>query len=499
MRILFAWIGQQDLNAASGDHPETQGPIRRVVEERPFDRLVLLSNYAQRQATDYVGWLRSEVDAPEVRLEARDLTSPTDFGEIHEAVVEVVTSERKTHPEAELVFHVSPGTPAMAAVWIILAKTRFPAELVQSSPQAGVQTVSFPYEISAEFLPDLLRKPDRELAQLHEGLPPEAPEFEDIVHRSGVMKSAIALSRRMAVRNIPILIEGESGTGKELFARAIRRASPRAAGPFQVVNCGAIPAELIDSELFGHERGAFTGAERARAGVFEEADGGTLFLDEIGELPLSAQVRLLRVLQEGEVTRVGSTEKRKVDVRVIAATNRNLRKEVDAGRFREDLYHRVAVGLLTLPPIRERGGDLGLLVDHLLERIDEEARSQPGYGKKKLAPAARNLLLGMRWPGNVRELRNVLVRATIWSTGDRIEAADARAASASAGGVEAAVLGRPLGDGFDLRDVLADTARHYLARAMEEADGNKTRAAELVGLPSYQTLTNWLEKYGVGE
>ena len=253
----------------------------------------------------------------------------------------------------------------------------------------------------------------------------------------------------------------------------------------------------MESELFGHEKGAFTGADRTRPGYFAAANGGTLFLDEIGELPPAAQVKLLRVLQEGAVVRVGATTPRDVDVRVIAATNRTLAEEVAEGRFREDLFYRLAVAVLQLPPLRDRAGDTGLLADRLLERINAESTSEPGYREKKISASARNVMLRHSWPGNVRELSNTLRRAAIWSDGSAISAQDMRDALLPAARDHGRqILDRPLGNGFSLPQLLAEVAQHYLGRAMEEASENKTRAAELVGLASYQTLTNWLSKYG---
>jgi transcriptional regulator with PAS, ATPase and Fis domain len=386
----------------------------------------------------------------------------------------------------------------MAAVWIILSKTRFPAELLESSQQHGVRTVSVPFDISADFIPDLLRTPDKELERLSSGLPPESPEFEDIIHRSKAMKRIIARARRVAPRSVPVLIEGESGTGKELLARAIHRLSPRREKPFIAVNCGAISTELIEAELFGHEKGAFTGAEKARAGYFEAADGGTLFLDEIGELPFSAQVKLLRTLQEGEVVRIGATKPTKIDVRIIAATNRTLVHEVSAGKFRSDLFYRLAVAVLQLPPLRDRPGDLSLLLDRLLDQINQESCHEPGYVHKKLSASAKNLLLSHIWPGNVRELLNTLLRAAIWSDGSVISSEDIRDALLPTSTTTTSdILNRPLGDGFKLPELMAKLAQHYLTRALDEARGNKTRATELLGLPSYQTLTNWLVRYGI--
>ncbi len=429
------------------------------------------------------------------------LSGPTQFGEIYEAAVRTcVAAVEGRRSDVALTLHLSPGTPAMAAVWIILAKTRFPAELIESSRQHGVRTASVPFDISADYIPDLLRSQDERLRRLSAASVREAPQFADILHRSRVMARVIDRARRVAVRNIPVLIEGESGTGKELLARAIHRSSPRLERPFVTVNCGAIPANLVEAELFGHEKGAFTGASRARKGYFEAADGGTLFLDEIGELPGLAQVKLLRVLQDGEIVRVGSTTPAGVDVRLVAATNRTLIEEIAEGRFREDLFYRLAVAVLKLPPLRDRPGDLGLLVDRLLEQVNEESTDEPGYEHKKLSLPARNLLLQHSWPGNVRELLNTLRRAAIWSDGATITVEDAREALLPAPGAQRRdVLDHGLGDGFSLPDLLADIARTYLIRALKRAGGNKTKAAELVGLPSYQTLTNWLKRYGVSE
>ena len=472
------------------------GPVAQALETITFDAAFLLTDH-DGEAIGYLRWLKARVGRTGINMLRQQLTGPTEFGEIYTAAVWACEQALAASQGVALTFHLSPGTPAMAAVWIILAKTRFPAAMIESSREHGVRTAAVPFDISADFLPDLLRQPDRELERLSAGLPPEAPEFDAIVHRSPVMQRVILRARRVAPRSVPVLLEGETGTGKELMARAIHQASPRRDRPFIAVNCGALPPELVESELFGHEKGAFTGADRARPGYFAAANGGTLFLDEIGELPAAAQIKLLRVLQGGAVVRVGATTPRDVDVRVIAATNRTLTEEVAGGRFREDLFYRLAVAVLKLPPLRERPGDVGLLADRLLERINAESTSEPGYQGKKLSASARNVLLGHAWQGNVRELSNTLRRAAIWSDGPAITAEDMHDALLPARERDPAVLDRTLGHGFSLPQLLAEVARHYLARAMDEAANNKTRAAELVGLASYQTFTNWLSKYGV--
>jgi transcriptional regulator with GAF, ATPase, and Fis domain len=501
MKMLVAWIGTADLRAPDLNDESDVGPIAQALSARSFNRALLLADQEAPQVSKFEAWLRART-SPLIDIQRAKLSSPTDFGEIYKAAVAALDDRlARMKQRTELTFHLSPGTPAMAAVWIILGKTRYSAELIESSKQHGVRTASVPFDISAEHVPDLLRNADKKLTDLSRAVPPETARFGDIIYRSEAMGRVIGRAKRAALRSFPVLIEGESGTGKELLAKAIHTASPRRDKPLRIVNCGAIPAELVESELFGHEKGAFTGALQTRSGYFEEADRGTLFLDEIGELPLTAQVKLLRVLQEGEVTRVGSTKARNVDVRIIAATNRDLMTEVSEGRFREDLFFRLAVLVLKVPPLRQREGDLGPLIDGLLERVNESSTDEPGYHKKKISPTARNLLLLHPWPGNVRELQNTLQRAAVWSDGEVIDADDIREALLpleSRAGRNDEILDRPLGQGFDLKDLIGTIARHYLHRAMETTHGNKTRAAELVGLPNYQTLTNWLERYGVG-
>ncbi|MBN1827043.1 MAG: sigma 54-interacting transcriptional regulator [Candidatus Eisenbacteria bacterium] len=495
--LLFAWVGMADLKGPLEDSEAGSGPIAQAVLWRDFDEVHLLGNLPEESTAVYAAWLRGKARGKVIVHEAL-LSGPTRFGEIYERASAVVAGVIEGRRDGRLTFHLSPGTPAMAAVWIILGKTRFPAELIESSRDHGVRVADVPFDISADFLPDLLRAPDREVERLAAGLPPESPAFADILHRSKVMDEVILLARRVAPRTVPVLIEGESGTGKELLARAIHEAGPRRDGPFVAVNCGAIPENLIESELFGHKKGAFTGAGADRAGHFRAADGGTLFLDEAGELPPPAQVKLLRVLQEGEIVPVGESRPVRADVRIIAATNRNLLARVASGDFRSDLFYRLAVAVIPLPPLRERPGDVGLLIDRLLEKINRESAGEPGHEDKKLTASARNLLLHHSWPGNVRELTNTLLRAAIWTAGPRIGAEDVRRALLDSPGARAeTVLDRPMGEGFNLSDLLADVARHYLRRALDEAGGNKTRAAELTGLPSYQTLTNWLRKYGI--
>lgn len=472
------------------------GPIAQAVLATRYAAVHLLSDFEDLESQEFCKWLVGKTDAT-IKLHSVKLSSPINFSEIYQGVISVLEGVRKK--EVQLTYHLSPGTPAMQSVWILLAKTTHPAKLIQSSQESGVQEANIPFDIAAEFIPQLLKQSDEVLTQISQGAVIDSAEFSDIVHRSPIMKKVIAHSRRVAQRSIPVLIEGESGTGKELLARAIHKASPRADKPFVSVNCGAIPSELVESDFFGHKKGAFTGAIADRKGYFESAHLGTLFLDEVGELPLYMQVKLLRSLQEGEVVPVGSGEPRKVNVRVIAATNRTLIDEVSAGRFREDLFYRLAVAIIRLPPLRDRAGDLTLLIDKLFSRVNEEGR-EANFESKNISAAARNIMLQHSWPGNVRELLNTLQRASVWSDENLIGAdamREAILAGPKLGKNGGDVLNRPIDNGVPLEELMGTVASHYIKRAMAHTNSNKTRAAELLGMGSYQTLTNWIERYEV--
>ncbi len=322
----------------------------------------------------------------------------------------------------------------------------------------------------------------------------------EIVGHSAALQRALEVARKVARHPSTVLITGESGTGKELVARLIHRASPRAAGMFVAVNCGAIPESLLESELFGYVRGAFTGATGDKPGLFEEANGGTLFLDEIGELPQALQVKLLRALQEGEIRRVGATTPRRVDVRVIAATNRDLAADVSIGRFRGDLYYRVNVVTITLPPLRERPEDIPELARYFLHRH----AARLGLDIRAITPAAMRRLVEHPWPGNVRELENVIERALVLATGPAIEPehlADLARARPAPGPSQPLPPTEPSGladEDLSVKRRTAELERQLIRRALERTRGNRTRAAQLLEL-SHRALLYKIRQYGLGE
>ena len=310
---------------------------------------------------------------------------------------------------------------------------------------------------------------------------------EEIIGTSAVIQNLIAEVKHVASLNASVLLEGESGTGKELFARLIHRASPRAGKPFVVLHCVALAEALLPSELFGHEKGAFTGASERKIGRFERANGGTLFLDEISELKEDTQVKLLRVLQDGNFERVGGSGPIHVDIRLVCATNKNLAEEVRAGRFREDLYYRIHVVHFLLPPLRDRKDDIGLLADHFLRVYGGRERGKAF----RFSPDAMNVLAAYHWPGNIRELRNVVERTVALAKRNIIRAED----------LPGELFAKPLrpraappeGAG-DLKSV----ERDLIAERMSQFKGNKSRAARSLGI-SRRTLYRKMAEYKLGE
>ena len=320
------------------------------------------------------------------------------------------------------------------------------------------------------------RRLTKENKQLKTLLQRSQPDSE-MVGRSSVMQEVFRLIERAGPSGKAILIQGESGTGKELVARALHRAGLRADKPMVVINCAALPESLLESELFGHEKGSFTGAVSAKPGLFEVADGGTLYIDEIGEMPGSLQAKLLRVLEDGSLRRIGSIKERRVDVRLLAATNRNLAAEVAAGRFREDLYYRINVLSLELPPLRQRAGDIPLLVTHLLG---------PHW---EIDPDALQVIERYHWPGNVRQLMNALDRAKIMADDQKVHLCDLPHE------VQASTTVRPTMSSTQTDD-LATIERTKVVEVLRKLNGNKTRAAKALGIDR-RKLYRLVEKYNI--
>jgi len=317
----------------------------------------------------------------------------------------------------------------------------------------------------------------------------ERSSFGNMVAKSKSMREMFRFAEKVARFDTTVLITGESGTGKELVARGIHFTGPRSQKPWVAVNCGSIPENLIESELFGHVKGAFTGADRTRRGLFKEADSGTLFLDEIGELPVSMQVKLLRALQENEVRPVGGTRSIKVDVRVVAATARNLEEEIAKKLFREDLYYRINVMPIRLPPLRERGEDIPLLARLFMEKFS----AQLDTAVQSISPAAMSLLLEHAWPGNVRELENVIQRAVVLAEGPEL-LPDHLPDSLGPDTMHREIAS--LADGDSLKEARRELEKIMITRALKKTGGNRSRASRLLEI-SHPSLLSKMKQYGI--
>ncbi|TLM68915.1 MAG: sigma-54-dependent Fis family transcriptional regulator [Deltaproteobacteria bacterium] len=392
----------------------------------------------------------------------------------------------------ELLRHIKERAPETVVLMVTAFSTT--EEAVEAMKQGAYDYITKPFQNEEIRLIVKNALERRELRQENLALKEELGKrysFEGLIGKSKAMQDVITLIRKVAASPVKVLITGESGTGKELVARAIHFQSDRRDQPFVPINCGAIPENLLESELFGHEKGSFTGAISQKQGLFETASGGTIFLDEIGELPPMMQVKLLRVLQENEFRRVGGTRAIQVDVRVVAATNRQLEEAVSNGSFREDLYYRFNVIRIDLPPLRSRREDIPMLIDWFWERFT-------GRKEVQVAEDAMRRLIDYHWPGNIRELENVIERATVLGHEGRItlDCLPPNLLTGVAGGVS------PLTDipetGMDLDAYLGEIEKEILLKALARTNGVRKAAAELLGI-TFRSIRYRLAKFGYGD
>ena len=490
---LYTWLGRTDLNCFEKQDAVNPGPVAQAVISGRYKYIRILSNWPMGEEGAYLLWIShlikgNGLESKKIKVSFNNitLTSPTDFLSIYENVSKILSKNLDTE---ERTYHLSPGTPAMASIWIILSSGEFPAHLIESSLQDGLKDVFIPFTIKADFISKALVKMDALDRQKC---------FDEIHSTTDQMVKVINRASRIAPFDVPVLISGESGTGKELISSAIHKASGRS-GRFIAVNCGAIPTELLESEFFGHKKGSFSGAETDHAGYLQQADKGTLFLDEIGELPLQSQVKLLRSLNDHKIRRVGDTKDIDVDIRIIAATNKDLLEEVSKGNFREDLFHRLAVGIISLPPLRTRGEDITFLINLFTEEINDLFKDTTGeiWKKRTLSDEAIDILKRQEWPGNIRELRNTLTRMILWAEKPVISGEDALLAiiKRTKSSIDEKITSVP--PNFNLQQYLDDLTIKWLQAAMDQTHGNKTEAAKLLDFKNYQTLSNWLDKYEV--
>jgi DNA-binding NtrC family response regulator len=438
------------------DDADMRDLLQEVLEEMGYETVVAADG---RTALEQIDREREMID-----LLVTDVRMPEVTGD------ELLTAMRAKRAEAPVIVITAFGTVEQAVEMVKAGAFQYLTKPLKMGEL--LQTVKQALERSA---------PQREQARMRREMP-AAPER--IVGASRPMRELFDHITRAARAVSTVLIMGESGTGKELVARAIHDMSGRK-GAFVPVNCAAIPAELIETELFGHTGQAFTGAKQPRAGLFETAGGGTVFLDEVGDLPMSMQPKLLRTLQEGTVRRVGSSAEISVNVRVVAATNRDLDEDVRSGRFREDLYWRLNVIRLRVPPLRERAFDIPLLVEHFINKIAAVSGNQP----LDVSPEALAILTAYSWPGNVRELENAIEHAVAFARDARLVPEDLPERVRSSGEASA-IIARARAQILTLREL----EREYILEILREAGGNKSRAAELLGLDR-KTLYRKLDEY----
>jgi DNA-binding NtrC family response regulator len=438
------------------DDPDMRDLLQEVLEDAGYRLAVAVDGPTA------LGYIRRERET--IDLVVTDIKMPGSSGD------DLLAASRANRPEVPVIIITAFGSVQQAV------------EMVKAGAFQYLTKPFDPPELLSAITDGLEKSaPQREQARLRRELPATPTR---IIGASRPMRELYDLIGRAARSSSTILITGESGTGKELVARAVHETSERK-GAFIPVNCAAIPADLIEAELFGHTGSAFTGAKQTRPGLFEAADGGTLFLDEIGELPMGVQPKLLRALQDGAIRRLGADRERIVNVRMIAATNRDLEKDMDCGRFRQDLFWRLNVINIHVPPLRERSYDVPLLVEHFIGNAGETA-AKPTLA---VSPDALAILTAYSWPGNVRELENAMERAVAFANGTQITAADLPKRILASGGA-AALIARARQDRLTVREL----EREYILDTLRSVGGNKSRAAELLGLDR-RTLYRKLDEY----
>ncbi len=493
MDVLLTFTGFHDpYFKGLIDQEEQPGPIISLITTRSFDQVFLFDTPATQKITKETQKAISNTHpAVQIRILETGIIDPTNYYEIFKGLREHVHHLVDEFESARFYVAVASGTPHMHACWVLLvASGEIPARILHIRPPRFV-TKQHPLisdvDLSSQEFPTVRFQDgpilveegqfDVDSVRLHLG----------IIGDHSAMRRALELGAMLAPSHAPVLIFGETGTGKELFAQYIHRLSGRPREIFVPVNCAAIPEDLVESLLFGHKKGAFTGAINDQVGKFDTADKGTLFLDEIGELPMPAQAKLLRILQDGLVEPIGRTKAHKVDVRIVGATNRDLRKLMRQGKFREDLFYRLNVGEIKLPPLRQRRSDIPKLALHILDRLNGSLRCP-----KRLSVEALSRLQSHNWAGNVRDLENVIERSIRLCRDDVLDVDDLLITEPVTYADPLDALPDPY-EGFSLDMFLGSVRKQLILRALEAANGNQSQAARMLGI-SPQAVHKFLQQ-----
>jgi transcriptional regulator with PAS, ATPase and Fis domain len=495
MDILLSWLGSADIKLMEEDQMGALASIA-LSGTTSFDKIIILANAWDDKWHSYADWLNRKLAIAGrpygFKVHRANLITPIDY----ESITKVTNKwlDELTSPDNKVYINLSSGTPAMTAVSVLLGKGVYSCKFFQSSRENKVEETKLPIDFSATYK----KVSAARIANSSANKPKLESAFSSMVANSTQMQALLYKAKKLAQSDLPTLVFGETGTGKEMLSKAIHQDSVRSSNTFKAVNCGALPENLTDSILFGHIKGAFTGADKDHQGLFEQADGGTLFLDEIGELSLTTQVKMLRALQQGEITRVGDTKTHKVDVRIIAATHRDLMSMVNDDTFREDLFYRLAVGVVKLPALRHRNEDIDQLTDEILNSINDEAAKHPDFESKNISKSAKLFIKSHSWPGNIRELWNTLSRAVLWSDNSELSVED----------IKQSLLQRPNKnviaevdlteiDEIDIEQHLDNIRKKYLQAALEKCAGSKSKTAKFLKVNNHQTIGNWIKKYSL--
>lgn len=491
MKTLLTFTGFHDpYSEGLIEGEEHPGPVLTLALHQNFDRIVLIATpNTENNTTETAKAISEKIPDSEIVIKNISLHDPTNYSTIFAGLKEIYSSLSSKNETVEYYIGISSGTPQMHACWLLLAASgEIPARILMTRPPRFVSKnapIVQEVDFSQSAFPLVRRQKD------YEGME-ESPDLEIAVHQLGLIgdhpkiQGAIHIVSRLAPTDYPVLILGETGTGKEVFAKLVHVLSGRK-GKFVPVNCAGIPGALAESMFFGHVKGAFTGASSDQKGEFEKADGGTLFLDELGELSLDLQAKLLRAIQEGVIQPVGSPSVRKVNVRIVAATNKDIHSMIADGDFREDLYHRLSTGELVLPPLRERKSDIAKIALNILDSINRQHKK-----KSKFTPEAMQKLTSCPWSGNIRELQNVLERTVMLSSNEVIGPEDILFTAVRRGKTQLSGLPDPE-EGFSIEEFVGEIRKSLFKKALELSHNNQSEAARRLGV-SPQAVHKFLKE-----
>ncbi len=498
MEVLLTFVGYHDpYYKGPLENEELKGPILYLLSLKSFDRVILFTTPNTIDITrDTSRAIQKSFKQMDAEMVDCDIEDPTDYGQILSSIRNKFKVINSTNAQNEYYIATASGTPQMHASWLMLsASGEIPARILQTRPPQFVTAKRQAVDEIDPLSPCFPRI--RATETLYEQEELRKPEISHIIEDMGIigkhpsLETALDRAALFAEHTSPILIQGETGTGKELIARLIHRLSGRPLDKFVTINCAALPETLAESILFGHKTGAFTGAVSDQDGKFVMANGGTLFLDEISELSSEVQSKMLRVLQDGVVEAIGASSGKKVDVQIIAATNKDLKEEVDEGRFREDIYYRIVVGLINLPPLRDRRSDIPLIALFGIDNINKRLKKP-----KRLSQGAIQKLMQHHWPGNVRNLLNLLERSSMVSRKEVIEVDDLIFIEYQPETYSLLHLPEPE-EGFNLDEFLNKTRSNLIHKALDLSDWNKSAAARRLGMTP-QAIHNFLKREIIG-